>query len=95
MKNMEIVNQMDGKGRWHGKRITYYDNGKISSIANFIHGKINGLVTTYSNEGHTFARVNFENGIIRGLDEGWSQNALYYQGNRINDLWEGEYLDYR
>ena len=72
------VNQVDDKGNVHGKRITYYADGKtIYSRLNFSKGIKNGPARWYYKNGQLSLSLNYLNGIKEG------PSKRYYKSGKL------------
>lgn len=79
---MTVENYNDS-GELHGKKIVYYDNGKVAEEINYVNGKIEGVSNWYSLKGVKLKAFTYENNQLHG-------SAKYYSG-KGDLIIEGQY----
>jgi antitoxin component YwqK of YwqJK toxin-antitoxin module len=60
------IETYDDNGLLQGDRLVYYDNGQLAEKANYIAGKIEGLLEVYSLKGVVLKSFMYENGELHG-----------------------------
>ena len=95
--NGEIMAEIEvnNKGHNHGKKIGYFENGKIQLEAVYQNDTLNGPYTDYYENGNKRVECTYNNGNINGIHK-----SYYYTGqiksvtNYKNDLYDGNVLFY-
>lgn len=72
-------------GDLHGKSISYSKNGKVTYIANYQNGNLNGLITWFDHKGRKSKEDEYKDGLLDG------KSRSYYKNGRVME--EAEYLN--
>ena len=74
---------------------SYYENGQIESICNFVDGKEEGEMVEYYENGTICRRYNYVHGVLNGKWEWFFDNGKILKvSNYINGKKEGEFVSY-
>jgi antitoxin component YwqK of YwqJK toxin-antitoxin module len=94
-KNSPVVmteEYYNDKGELHGKRNTYYKNGKIEEKALYKEGKLDGESFWYSGNGNVLRHYIYVNGKLHGPAKTYDfkgnlESEGEYQNNRKHGIW--------
>lgn len=80
------------KGKLHGPRKIFYDNGALAEEANYVEGKLEGARKLYSVKGVVLEDLNYKNGELHGPakfynGKGELMSEGYYHLNKHHGTW--------
>ncbi|HBD93595.1 MAG TPA: hypothetical protein DC057_05440 [Spirochaetia bacterium] len=79
------------KGLFHGKYVSYFDNGQINTITYFKNGMSVGKCTVYYHDGKLLSESTFKKNMLEGPMKIYHNNGqLYTDSNYKNDKLNGE-----
>ncbi len=82
-------------GQENGVTTSYFNDGKISSTANYINGELNGDKTVYYHNGVINDKLNYKNGKGDGYYIDWYENnKKSYEGWMVDGDKQGPFYDY-
>ena len=83
----------DNNGKLDGKRIVYYDHGKIAEEANYISSSLEGVSIWYSKNGVIIKVFIYENNELHGLAKYYSEEGVMlaqgsYKRGKKTGIWK-------
>ena len=79
-----------------GKYEAFFDNGKLSMEANYVHDTLDGVRKIFNENGHVETIENYKNGSFSGLYQNFYPNGQVkfegtYTDNVMGGIWKGYY----
>ena len=91
----DIVYEKNGKVRFTGSGVSYYNNGQLMWKGNFTDGKMDGAWFRYHNNGRLESKGTYKDGMSDGLWVKYHQNGrLSWKGTYKNRKKEGPWVNY-
>ena len=95
---VRAIYNLDKNEDFHGRVITFHENGRIDTVCRYEHGKQTGREVSFHNNGRLCRKCTFKNDKLEGRMEEYSYNGkkardCFFRGGMIDGVCEIFYSD--